>query len=158
MEIKDFNIFNLSLQQKKLLKKKIGQGGESTSDDDAKATIFCVNTEALKESDKKGESDTGVSFTLVQGTPKLDYTNTRIDAIFYGVNHNIIHCFIEDEYLELHAMDFVAITSEFVVDSYMSTKVSLNDFLALKEGESIFINTNDFETATTTFQGTPSNN
>lgn len=27
MELKDFNIFNLSLQQKKLLKKKIGSGG-----------------------------------------------------------------------------------------------------------------------------------
>lgn len=28
MNVKDFNIFNLSLQQKKLLKKKVGQGGD----------------------------------------------------------------------------------------------------------------------------------
>ena len=33
MELKDFNIFNLSLQQKKLLKKKIGQGGEDKKED-----------------------------------------------------------------------------------------------------------------------------
>jgi len=33
MELKDFNIFNLSLQQKKLLKKKVGQGGEDKKED-----------------------------------------------------------------------------------------------------------------------------
>lgn len=52
MEVKDFNIFNLSLQQKKLLKKKIGQGGGSADegvatflvgidwDEDSKQFIF----------------------------------------------------------------------------------------------------------------------
>lgn len=33
MELKDFNTINLSLEQKKLLKKKIGQGGEDKKED-----------------------------------------------------------------------------------------------------------------------------
>ena len=33
MNVKDFNIFNLSLQQKKLLKKKVGQGGDKDKEE-----------------------------------------------------------------------------------------------------------------------------
>lgn len=74
MEIKDFNIFNLSLQQKKLLKKKVGQGGGSTSDDDI--AVFSY----FKDYDTNS-----FKFTLLQGTPKFDEYE-RLLAVFiaYG--------------------------------------------------------------------------
>lgn len=74
MNVKDFNIFNLSLQQKKLLKKKIGQGGGSTSDDDI--AVFSY----FKDYDTNS-----FKFTLLQGTPKFDEYE-RLLAVFiaYG--------------------------------------------------------------------------
>lgn len=58
MEIKDFNTINLSLEQKKLLKKKIGQGGGSTSDNGI--PIFYVT-----------EETNTLTFKLMQGKPKV---------------------------------------------------------------------------------------
>lgn len=74
MELKDFNIFNLSLQQKKLLKKKVGQGGGNTENDDV--AIFSYFRDYDTNSFK---------FTLLQGTPKFDEYG-RLLAVFiaYG--------------------------------------------------------------------------
>lgn len=52
MEVKDFNIFNLSLQQKKLLKKKVGSGnkdgGENNSKDIPLFSFYDEPTDGLE--------------------------------------------------------------------------------------------------------------
>lgn len=79
MELKDFNIFNLSLQQKKLLKKKVGQGGRNGNDEDkVDKAIFNISFPYVDGQSK-------VRFTLIAGKPKLrdiGYGDFELDAIF----------------------------------------------------------------------------
>lgn len=77
MELKDFNIFNLSLQQKKLLKKKVGQGGGSTSDGVA---TFLVGV------DWDENSKQFIYFKLLSGKPEV--YNDKLLAIFISNDAN----------------------------------------------------------------------
>lgn len=82
MELKDFNIFNLSLQQKRLLKKKVGQGGESSSADGL--ATFLVYSGL----DKDG--DNAILFELVSGTPRKDEDEDLLIANFVSKRYNQI--------------------------------------------------------------------
>lgn len=131
MEIKDFNIFNLSLQQKKLLKKKIGQGGGSTSDNDV--PIFYVE-----------DSIDTLKFTLVQGKPKvseLGYLESVICIGYYPDTNIRILSVAPNGFRYVCSYLGEGLSTEY--ENYYTDYVDA--FSQLKVGESVSINKSDLE-------------
>lgn len=130
MEIKDFNTINLSLEQKKLLKKKIGQGGGSASDDSV--PIFYV-----------AEETNTLTFKLMQGKPKvseLGYLESVI-CIGYYPDTNI-------RILSVAPNGFCYVCSylgEGLSIAYENYTDYVDAFSQLKVGESVSINKSDLE-------------
>ena len=130
MEIKDFNTINLSLEQKKLLKKKIGQGGGSASDDGI--PIFYVT-----------EETNTLTFKLMQGKPKVyEWGDLQpIICIDAFSNSYVINAYILPEDFSLtkfNILDFSGI-------SYHCNNDYVNDFLALNVGDSFNINKSELQ-------------
>lgn len=137
MEIKDFNTINLSLEQKKLLKKKIGQGGESA--DEGVAT-FLVGMD-LDEDNKQF-----IYFKLLSGKQKV--WNSKLLAIFIS----------DDAYNPVRVETFIdgGITiffdTETYTDVYYNYDMKPTDLLNCKVGDSVKYYTNDWFQKTTHYK------
>lgn len=133
MKVKDFNTINLSLEQKKLLKKKIGQGGGSTSDDGI--PIFYVDdlTNTLK-------------FTLVQGKPKVSELGDLENPVCIEnrPNGSIYYLSVLYDYFMCVAFSL----GRFDATSYGNSTSYVDAFSQLKVGESVTINKSDLEVFT----------
>lgn len=125
MEIKDFNIFNLSLQQKKLLKKKIGQGGGSTSDDGI-PIFYVIN----------GTND--IKFKLIQGKPKTNEWGDLEPIICIEDYSNNLICLAAVWYdnFSFYQFDIGTLTT----CTWSANKSYVDDFLALNVGDVLTIN------------------
>lgn len=130
MDIKDFNTINLSLEQKKLLKKKIGQGGGSTSDNDV--PIFYV-----------AEETNTLTFKLMQGKPKvseLGYLESVICIGYYPDTNIRILSVAPNEFS--YACSYLG---EGLSTQYVNYTDYVDAFSQLKVGESVSINKSDLE-------------
>lgn len=139
MEVKDFNIFNLSLQQKKLLKKKVGKGGGSDESEVDKA-IFNISFP-----DVDGQSK--VRITLIAGKPKLidtGYGNFKLDALFFEDT-----CVLSDAYFSNYRIEFTVFKMPSLeYQLYRVIDKKQNDYFQqlnnLKVGEFLDIDKNAF--------------
>ena len=125
MQIKDFNTINLSLQQKKLLKKKIGQGGGSASDEGI-AIFYVIN------------ADDSLRFKLIQGKPKVNEWGDLqpIICIDYYSNNYIDWAAVCYDFFAFKELDIDSLTTY----TYGANKSYVDDFLALNVGDVLTIN------------------
>ena len=130
MEIKDFNTINLSLEQKKLLKKKIGQGGGSTSDNGV--PIFYVI-----------DANDGLRFKLAQGKPKINELGDvqPIICIDYFPNNWICLASICFDFFSFVILD----NATSVTYAYSANKSYVDDFLALNVGDVLVIDKSELK-------------
>lgn len=137
MELKDFNIFNLSLQQKKLLKKKVGQGGESA--DEGVATF-------LVGMDWDENSKRFIYFKLLSGKQKV--YNSKLLAIFISDD--------ADKLVRVETSIDGGITiffdTETYTDVYYNYDMKPTDLLNCKVGDSVKYYTNDWFQKTTHYK------
>ena len=133
MEIKDFNTINLSLEQKKLLKKKIGQGGGSTSDDGI--PIFYVD-----------EETNTLTFKLMQGKPKvseLGYLESVICIGYYSDTNIRILSVVPNGFCYVCSYLGAGLST-----AYVNYTDYVDAFSQLEVGESVSINKSDLEVYT----------
>lgn len=125
MEIKDFNTINLSLEQKKLLKKKIGQGGGSSSDEGI-AIFYVIN------------ANDGLRFKLIQGKPKVNEWGDLqpIICIDYSPSNYIYLASVLYDFFTFTGFDIYTSTTY----TYGANKSYVDDFLALNVGDVLTIN------------------
>ena len=132
MELKDFNIFNLSLEQKKLLKKKIGQGGGSGSDESI--AIFTVEEDYVNEQ---------LVLTLKSGTPKLDGGKLQCKFEDKVYSERIVFGDIYDDgYFTIENVS-IADNGQITTDYYTAYNANIDDFLNASVGDTISFNLND---------------
>ncbi len=124
MELKDFNIFNLSLQQKKLLKKKIGKGGGSTSDNGV--PIFYVF-----------DANDSLRFKLIQGKPKVNEWGDLqpIICVDYTSSNYVCLAAVWYDVFSYQKLDTVSLST----DTWSASKSYVDDFLALNVGDVLTI-------------------
>lgn len=130
MQIKDFNTINLSLEQKKLLKKKIGQGGGSASDNSV--PIFYV----------MNKTNT-IDFKLIQGKPKVNEWGDLqpIICIDYSPNSYIYLASVLYNFFTFKEIDIDSLT----IYTYSANKSYVDDFLALNVGDVLTIDKSELK-------------